>query len=283
VSWKKKISDFFSRSREKHKLTFIDDATYREKWSFSVSSMNLASVLGLYTLLIFFGALLLLKFTPLKRIISDSNGFENATTLAENTKRLDSLSQVTASRQLYLDNLKSILMDSVIVDSSSYRVSQNTLENYQPKFSEDPADSILRKKVESESNGSQEQTNESLEFFFAPVNGMVSRPFDKSKRHFGVDIVTEKGAPIKACLEGSVILTGWVQSEGNIIVVQHKGDLISIYKHCSSILKKQGDKVQAGDPIAIVGNSGENTTGPHLHFELWKRGMQLNPENYITF
>jgi murein DD-endopeptidase MepM/ murein hydrolase activator NlpD len=224
-----------------------------------------------------------LKFTPLKRIISDSNGFENATTLAENTKRLDSLSQVTASRQLYLDNLKSILMDSVIVDSSSYRVSQNTLENYQPKFSEDPADSILRKKVESESNGSQEQTNESLEFFFAPVNGMVSRPFDKSKRHFGVDIVTEKGAPIKACLEGSVILTGWVQSEGNIIVVQHKGDLISIYKHCSSILKKQGDKVQAGDPIAIVGNSGENTTGPHLHFELWKRGMQLNPENYITF
>jgi murein DD-endopeptidase MepM/ murein hydrolase activator NlpD len=283
VSWKKKISDFFSRSREKHKLTFIDDATYREKWSFSVSSMNLVSVLGLYTLLIFFGALLLLKFTPLKRIISDSNGFENATTLAENTKKLDSLAQVTASRQLYLDNLKTILLDSVNVDSSAYQVSRNTLENYQPKFSEDPADSILRKKVESESSSTQEQTNESLEFFFAPVNGLVSRPFDKTKRHFGVDVVTEKGAPIKACLEGSVILTGWVQSEGNIIVVQHKSDLISIYKHCSSILKKQGDKVQAGDPIAIVGNSGENTTGPHLHFELWKRGTQLNPENYISF
>lgn len=231
----------------------------------------------------FFGALLLLKFTPLKRIISDSNGFENATTLAENTKKLDSLAEITASRQIYLDNLKTILMDSVNFDSSSYQVSSNTLENYQPKFSVDPADSILRNKVESTSNENPEQASESLEFFFAPVNGLVSRPFDKSKRHFGVDVVTEKGAPIKACLDGSVILTGWVQSEGNIIVVQHKSDLISIYKHCSSILKKQGDKVKAGDPIAIVGNSGENTTGPHLHFELWKRGTQINPENYISF
>ena len=84
-------------------------------------------------------------------------------------------------------------------------------------------------------------------------------------------------------MEGTIILTGWIQSEGNVVAIQHKGDLISVYKHCSAILKDRGEEVKTGDPIAIVGNSGENTTGPHLHFELWKKGYLLNPEEYISF
>ena len=84
-------------------------------------------------------------------------------------------------------------------------------------------------------------------------------------------------------MEGTIILTGWIQTEGNIIIVQHKGDLISIYKHCSAVLKPRGSIVQTGDPIGIVGNTGENSSGPHLHFELWKRGIAINPEDYISF
>lgn len=96
-------------------------------------------------------------------------------------------------------------------------------------------------------------------------------------------MVTILDEPIKACLDGAVVVAGWIPGEGNIIIIQHNNDLISVYKHCSVLLKKQGDYILTGDPIGIVGNTGENTSGPHLHFEIWKKGIPLNPQEFITF
>ena len=119
--------------------------------------------------------------------------------------------------------------------------------------------------------------------FFPPVQGALNDGFDVSKRHFGVDIAVPKSQPIKSTLDGTVVLATWTAEDGHVIQVQHTNNLVSIYKHNSSLLKRTGQIVKAGDVIAISGNSGENTTGPHLHFELWYNGLPINPHNYIQF
>ena len=283
MSFNDKIKNYFNRSREKHKLTFINDNNYHEKWSFRVSSFNLVSLLGLYTIIILVLSALLVRYTPLKTLLIDNDNSINESEIERNKELIDSLYQSTESNQALLNNLNTILNDETFADSSVNNL-DDRLENYTPDFSKNESDSILRVKVEN-SNSSISNTPESgsYEFFFAPVNGIVSQSINKTEGHYGVDIVTLEDEPIKSCLEGTVILTGWIQSEGKVIVIQHKDDLISIYKHCSAILKKRGEQVQTGDPIGIVGNSGENTSGPHLHFELWRNGLLLNPEDYISF
>lgn len=277
------IKNYFRRSREKHKLSFINDTNYQEKWSFRVSSFNILTLLALYTILVSLGTIFLIRSTPLKTLIVENKLYADEAEIDKNSSAIDSLYRLTASNEKYLQNLKMILNDEVYADSTQNTLDEH-LENYNPDFTKDPSDSILRKKVEESTTKSlNPSANESYAFFFAPVNGIVSRSFNPTKSHFGVDVVTAEDEPIKSCLEGTIIFTGWVPSEGNVIVVQHKNNMLSVYKHCSAVLKEQGVIVQTGDPIGIVGNSGENTSGPHLHFELWQNGHLMNPEDYITF
>jgi murein DD-endopeptidase MepM/ murein hydrolase activator NlpD len=120
-------------------------------------------------------------------------------------------------------------------------------------------------------------------FFFTPIQGIISNGYNPANRHFGIDIVSKMNEAVKSVLDGTVILSAWTLQTGNIIAVQHQSNIISVYKHNSVLLKKEGDNVKAGDPIAIVGESGEMQTGPHLHFELWYNGNPVNPREYISF
>ena len=120
-------------------------------------------------------------------------------------------------------------------------------------------------------------------FFYVPVTGIITNPFNAENEHYGVDIVAPADEPILASLKGTVILSTWTLGTGNIIQIQHENDIITVYKHNSMLLKKSGDFVKAGEPIAVIGNSGELSTGPHLHFELWYKGIPVNPEKYIKF
>lgn len=120
-------------------------------------------------------------------------------------------------------------------------------------------------------------------FFFSPINGFVSAPYNVREGHFGVDIVAKKNEPVKAIADGTVIMASWTQDSGYVIAIQHRGNIISIYKHNAELLKKVGNFVNAGEIIAIIGNSGELTDGPHLHFELWYNGNSANPEDFVTF
>ena len=119
--------------------------------------------------------------------------------------------------------------------------------------------------------------------FFTPVRGMVTNSFNPSNNHFGTDIVAGPNEVVKATLAGTVIMATWTLETGYVIEIQHDNNLISVYKHNAELLQKVGLRVKAGDAIAIIGNSGELTTGPHLHFELWQNGVALNPENFIVF
>ena len=129
------------------------------------------------------------------------------------------------------------------------------------------------------------QTNVNLKnlHFFLPIKGIVTNGFNVENGHLATDIVAQPNEPVLATLEGTVTLATWSLQEGYIIMIQHNYNIVSIYKHNESLLKKQGDHVTAGEPIAIIGNTGELTTGPHLHFELWYNGTPLNPEDYIAF
>ena len=119
--------------------------------------------------------------------------------------------------------------------------------------------------------------------FYRPTRGMISAHFDAEKKHYGTDIAANPNESVLATLDGTVILSTYTAETGYLIEVQHNQDFVSIYKHCGSLLKREGDKVQAGEAIALVGNSGTLTTGPHLHFELWNKGRPVNPEKYIVF
>lgn len=274
-----KWKSFWSRIREKHKLSFTDDTTYDEKWSFNVSSLNLWTLLLAYSIVLGTALFFLFKFTPLQRLIIGDNGVVNYSQIQDNTVAIDSLHSKTRSTQLYLEDLKKILNDEPFQDSL-YTSEDSSLENYEANFERSKEDSLLREKIETQGN---ESPKINYDFFYSPVKGIVSKSFNSGKKHFGIDVVTERDVPIKACLEGTVIYASWTTEDGHFLLIQHKNQYVSVYKHCSSLLKKVGDKVQSGDPIGLVGNTGEHSSGPHLHFELWQNGTPLNPADFINF
>lgn len=284
MSASEKIRLFIDRLREKHKLTYIDDTTYHEKWSFTVSKLRLISLLLAYTLFIIAGVMLLLKFTALNSVIQTNESSEAKIQLQQQERAIDSLYALTESNEKYLDNLIRLLNNDDFNDSVHIHKQDTALANYVPDFTKSKEDSILRAKIQGQTtSGGMQESGFSVDFFFPPVGGTISQSFNPAKDHFGVDVVTAADEPIKSCLDGTVIVAGWIPGEGNIIVIQHKNDFTSVYKHCSVLLKAQGDKVVTGDPIGIVGNTGENTSGPHLHFEIWQKGTALNPQEFISF
>ncbi len=279
------ISSKFERLKEKHKLSFTDDSTYDEKWSFNLSGLNLISLVVLYSSLIIVLVFVLIRFTPLKSLfIDNANLYELNQKLSENTVVIDSLQNKISATDVYLEDLRKILkgeeMDDVRSDSSNF-----ISENYKPDFSINAADSTLRLQIENENNTEVSFSSHEKEigFFMSPVHGVISKSFNKNEKHYGVDVVTQKDEPIKTTLEGIVIFSNWTSTEGNVIIVQHHNNIISAYKHCSILLQDLGSRVDVGDPIAIVGNSGEFTDGPHLHFEIWQNGVALNPQEFISF
>ena len=151
-------------------------------------------------------------------------------------------------------------------------------------------DSLLRKQIESQDvyslafNPSKSQKNGVADFlFFMPLKGVVTNSFNAKEEHFGVDIAAPENEAIKAALDGTVTISTWTSETGYVIQIQHENNLISVYKHNSTLLKKSGQFVKAGDVIAIIGNSGELSTGPHLHFELWYNGNPIDPQEYMIF
>jgi murein DD-endopeptidase MepM/ murein hydrolase activator NlpD len=168
----------------------------------------------------------------------------------------------------------------------------DSLKSKSIKFVKSKKDSLLRKQIEGEeqynltfSEKPRQQTGINLSqlHFFTPLRGVITNSYNQETDHFGTDIVAGPNEVIKATLEGTVIVANWTLETGYVIQIQHENNLVSIYKHNAELLKKVGNRVLAGEPIAIVGNSGEITTGPHLHFELWYNGSPVNPEDYIVF
>ena len=207
------------------------------------------------------------------------------------TLMLDSLQNEVQIKNNYIQNVKYILegqnLDSLF--SNNKVLSTSTLGdiNLSPALS--PLDSQFRAEYESSDlglvslnfNRSEDELREIV--FFTPLEGIITNNFDPKEDHFGIDIVSQENEPIKALADGVVIMASWTLDGGYVLVIQHSGNLISIYKHNSELLKSVGNFVGSGEVVSIIGNTGELTSGPHLHFELWFKEQAVNPEDYINF
>ena len=291
---RKKKKRWIHKLRNKYKLVIMNDQTYEERLTFRLSRMNVFVFTGITVIILIVLTTLLIAFTPLREYIP---GFSNIS-LYEDLYRMettvDSLEKVIDQKGRYLDNLVLILQGKDTAYAFTPLPDADTLNKYEEiTIVHSREDSLLREEFESQDayENYTVQANDrrgsdysiSSFTFFTPLRGIVTNKYNPTERHFGIDIVSVQSEAVKATLDGVVIITGWTVETGYIIGIQHDHNLFSIYKHNSALLKEQGSYVKGGDPIAIVGTSGEYSTGPHLHFELWYNGVSVDPAELINF
>jgi len=288
---KKERKEIIKKLKNKYRLVIYNDTTFAEVWQVRLSQLNVFAYGGISVILIITLVFLLLVYSPLKIFLPYYSDSELHNRVIENGMRLDSLQNEIEIRDKYMTTFKAILQgktpdDFVAKSDSTKRVKPND-----KVFAKSEADSLLRIQIEREEKfnltvSEERVSNQGIRHlnFFAPINkGLITNHFDFQSGHFAVDLVAEPNSGVMAVLDGTVIMASWTLETGNVIQIQHENNLISVYKHNSALLKTIGNHVKAGEPIAIIGNSGELTTGPHLHFELWHNGTPINPEDYIVF
>ena len=235
-----------------------------------VSKLNGLSVLLSVLTVLFLFAAAIITFTPLRNYLPGYMNSDIRAQVVENALRVDSLQQLVDRQNMYIMNIQDIFSGTVRVDTVQSMDSLTTMREDEET-----------EKYNLTSITTQPDVNGLI--FYRPTRGMISDHFDAEKKHFGTDIAANPNESVLATLDGTVILSTYTAETGYLIEVQHNQDFVSVYKHCGSLLKREGDTVKGGEAIALVGNSGTLTTGPHLHFELWHRGRPVNPEKYIVF
>jgi murein DD-endopeptidase MepM/ murein hydrolase activator NlpD len=276
--------------RDKYRFSVSNDTTFEEVWRIRLTRYNAFLLITFLVLFIIGATTALITFTNLREFIPGYPDVTMRRNILMSAIRLDSLDKELELRDKYFSNLNAIIAGKPPEDLSSV---QDTTGNYNSiTFTSSPEDLALRAQVEKEerfnlvlgTNSSESVTSLAGLHFYPPVKGIVSGKFDIRTKHFGTDIVTKPRSPVAAALDGTVIFTGWTMETGFVIEVQHTNNIVSVYKHNASLLKETGDMVRAGEPISIIGGSGEMyTSGPHLHFEIWYKGKPLDPEKHILF
>ncbi len=279
--------------RKKYRIVVYNNETYEEKVHFKFTLLNFFNIVILSSVLLIVLVTYLIAFTPLREYIPGYTDVSLNRRVYEMERRADSLETVFRQKDLYINNLKKIIMgddfESDSINSLLTKTSETHFDNKAVKNSK--KDSLFRIEYENETRNnlfsnvisSDNHQEFKLVSFFAPINGIVTNHFNREQKHYGTDLVSSNNSVIKATADGTVIYSDWTVENGYCIGIQHNGNLFSVYKHNAVLLKEDGDFVNAGDAIAIYGNSGSLSTGPHLHFELWYNGTPLNPEDYISF
>ena len=277
----------WDRLKYKYKLPVINETSYEEVFNFRLSQLHVLTALSVLAVILVVLTILLIAFTDLREFIPGYPDGNMRQMIAQNALRVDSLENELLKRDRFFKSIRLVLNGG---DTTSLERSREDTARYRNdtiRFQISEQENEFRAAIEERerfnlSLGMKEQ-NHDYYHFFPPVEGIVTQSFDEKKRHYGTDIVAKANAKVAAVLDGVVIFTDWTLKTGYVIQVQHTNDLISVYKHNSILLKKQGDYVRAGEVLGVVGNTGEESSGPHLHFELWRAGNPLNPENFIKF
>ncbi|NNE32350.1 MAG: M23 family metallopeptidase [Winogradskyella sp.] len=283
----KKEKKLAKKLLHKYRLVILNEDTFEERFAIKLTRLNVFVLTSLSAILLVFLTILLIAFTPLREYIpgySSAQLKKRATVLNYKTDSL--VNELELNRQYYASIRKVLTGDVANVDfnrDSIIRATQADIDNL--KFDTNKQDSLLRAKVEKEDKynlfeSSEDQSNFVL---FPPANGSISEGFNFKEKHFAVDVVLAEDTPVKATADGTVIFAEWTLDTGYVVIIEHNQELISVYKHNASITKNQGDLVKAGEVIAMSGNTGALSTGPHLHFELWSKGYPVNPTNFIDF
>lgn len=283
------------KSRKKYRIVVYNNDTYEEKFHFKLTLVNFFNIIVFSSVFLIVLVIYLIAFTPLREYIPGYTDVSLNRRVYEMERKADSLELVFKQKDLYINNLKKIVMgddfesDSVNSLLTKDNASVSDFSRIVDKKSVN--DSLFRVEYETETRnnlfGNRMMDDLRSEYamfsFFTPLKGIVTNHFNREEKHYGTDLVADNNSVIKAVSDGTVIFSDWTVDNGYCIGIQHNGNLFSIYKHNAVLLKEDGDFVTAGDAIAIYGNSGSQSTGPHLHFELWYNGTPIDPEDYISF
>lgn len=284
---KKKPKKIKRKLLDKYRLVILNENTFEERLSFKLTRLNVFVLVSVVSVLLIALTYLLIAFTPLREYIPGYSSTALKKKATELSYKTDSLQQVIYANELYYGSIKKVLKGDVsTIDFNKDSIIQAVkLEANEVDLSPIAEDSLLREKVDKEDkyNLFESATSSTSFVLFPPVSGTISEPYNLKEKHYAVDIIVEKDTPIKATADGIVIFAEWTSSTGYVVILEHSYGLISVYKHNATLTKSQGDLVKAGEVIATAGNTGELSTGPHLHFELWNDGYPINPTNFIDF
>lgn len=284
---KKKQKRFTKKLLNKYRLVILNEDTFEERLSFRLTRLNVFVLLSLSTIFLVVGTTILIAFTSLREYIPGYSSTELKKEAIQLNYKTDSLLQVIAINEKYYNSIKKVLYGEVsTVDFNRDSIIEATkIEASQLDLAPIKEDSLLREKVKKEDkyNLFESAKLNSSFVLFPPVSGTISQEYNIKDKHYAVDIVTKKDTPVKATADGTVIFAEWTTEAGYVMIIEHSMGLISVYKHNALLTKSQGDLVKSGEVIATTGNTGELSTGPHLHFELWSDGYPINPTNFIDF
>ncbi len=284
---KKKPKKIKRKLLDKYRLVILNENTFEERLSLKLTRLNVFVIVTLSSILLVGFTILLIAYSPLKEYIPGYSSTALKKQATDLSFKTDSLQQVLAMNERYFSSIKKVLKGDVTSEELNRDsiVEATKLEISEVDLNPTKEDSLLRAKVEKEDKYNLFESATSVTNFvlFPPVTGTISEAYNVKEKHYAVDIVVPKDTPIKATADGIVIFSEWTAGTGHVIILEHSYGLISVYKHNASLTKSQGDLVKAGEVIATSGNTGELSTGPHLHFELWSDGYPINPTNFIDF
>ena len=279
---------FLEKLKQRLRFVLFDDQSYKELKSITLTRFQIITRILSVLFLFFSLTAALIAFSPLREYIPGYSPPHLSEELVRLSLRTDNLLEEIQLKDLKLTILEKVLRGEVI-DNSALLDSSRKITVKEEDLKASKSDSVFRQAIEREGRFDVflEPTEKPLELtntvFYAPIKGLISDSFDLQNKHYGVDVLASENEAIKAVLGGTVVFSDWTTETGYSIVIQHDNNLISLYKHNSVLLKKIGEVVKAGDVISIIGNSGEYSSGPHLHFEMWQKGKAINPEHHILF
>ena len=284
---KKQKKNSINKLTRSYKVVVSSEDTFEERLSFSTNKFNVFLVLSLYSIILIAFTISVVFFTQIREMVPGYSSSDLLTQAIYLTKKTDSL-----ENELELNNTFYKSIENVLSGKTEKIIYKDTLALSNEKDNIDfqavltnAEDSILRKYVEEEDKFNLTKNELVIEnkMFVSPVKGQITQKFDPLNNHFALDILVDTGTPVKSILEGKVIFSEWSVDTGHVLIIDHGDDIISVYKHNSKVLKTQNNFVKAGEVIAYSGNQGTLSTGPHLHFELWKNGTPINPEPLFNF
>lgn len=278
---------FAKKLLHKYRLVILNEDTFEERFAIKLTRLNVFVIVALSSILLIALTTVFIAFTPLREYIPGYSSSKLKKEAVGLNAKTDSLRQQLEINNLYLASIKKVLNGDVEPEQLNRDsiIEAVKLESDQFKLEPNRQDSLLRAQVAKEDkyNFFETAINNSNFVLVTPAKGPISEGYSVQEKHFAIDVVLEKDTPIKATADGTVIFAEWTAETGYVILIEHNNDLISVYKHNSNLTKTQGDIVKAGEVIALAGNTGQFSSGVHLHFELWSKGYPIDPTNFIDF
>ena len=269
------------------RIVGMDPITFEEWWRVKINRIQIVSIILVFVVILFFINFAIFSYTPLGYLLPENIKNRNKQNIELAAIRVDKMERQITAQEKYIANLQKVILGEVSVDSI-YNIDNMSLAENEISIKVDTTISAAEKELDKNLKLGAEKRKQKQEkifdnlFLFDPVVGEISQKF-RLPNHPGVDIVTKKDAPIKACLTGVVLHSSYDDQDGYTIIISHENEIISVYKHAKTVYVKVGDQVSTGKAIGVVGNTGERSTGPHLHFELWSDMGPLNPLDYFSF